>query len=367
VLSVFALVLPVAAHAQAAHYADPAALEKAVQEIESAGASQTPEIPDGPVIREGDDGERVAAVIAFLKARGDLATDFDGTTYTPEVSAAVEAFQTDRGIAVDGLVGPQTRQTMNEGPGDRLDEIRRSLEEQKTFFADAPDRYVLVNIPDAQLIYFEGGQPALEMKVIGGKEGWDTPTMDETIEQIVVNPDWDVPASIVAADIAPKVVENPGYLSDNNMVVLDGWGPDAPRVDPSGIAWGSVTEDNWRYHLRQLPGDDNPLGQVKISFPNDEAIYLHGTPAKQLFEKNERALSHGCIRMERPVDLAGRLLEIGTEDWTTERLRQAVETNEQQTVKLGTTIPVHLVYWTAFVDSSGELQLVPDIYDRMGG
>lgn len=352
-------------HAQA-HYGNPAALEQAIETIESDGDSVT-RVPDGPVLREGDDNEAVPPVLRRLQETGYLPSDFEGTTYTEEVASAVEAFQTDRGITVDGLVGPETRRAMNQGPADRLGEIRQNLERQEEFFAETEDRFVLVNIPDAHLVYFEDGQPAMEMKVIVGQEGWGTPTMAETIEEIVVNPDWDVPASIVAADIAPEVVKDPGYLDENNMVVLDGWGPDAPRVDPSTIAWASVTEDNWQYHLRQLPGDENPLGQVKISFPNEDAIYLHGTPAQQLFEKNERGLSHGCIRMERPLDLAGRLLEVGTEDWDTERLRQTVGSNDQQKVELSTTIPVHLVYWTAFVDSSGELRLVPDVYDEMGG
>lgn len=356
--------VPATSQAQTTHYGDPAALEREIEKITSDRDSTTP-VPHGPVLREGDEGEAVVPVIARLQEVGYLPSDVEGQTYSPEVAAAVEAFQTDRGITVDGLVGPETRRAMNRGPADRLGEIRQNLELQETFFEEAEDRYVLVNIPDAQLVYFEHGRPTMEMKVIVGREGWGTPTMDETIEAIVVNPDWDVPASIVAADIAPEVVKNPGYLDENDMVVLDGWGADAPRVDPSRIAWGSVTEDNWSYHLRQLPGDDNPLGQVKISFPNEQAIYLHGTPAQQLFEKNERGLSHGCIRMERPVELAGRLLEVGTEDWDTERLRQAVSGNDQQKVELDTTIPVHLVYWTAFVDSSGELRLVPDVYDQM--
>jgi len=360
-----ALLAPAALGAEAAHYADPAALEAAIQRIESGDRPSRTGVPEGPVLRQADEGEAVEAAVRRLKEGGYLPDEFSATTYTERVMDAVRAFQEDRGLGVDGLVGPNTRAAMNRGPADRLAELRWNLEGQRTFFAAAGDRYVLVNLPDARLVYFEDGRPALEMKVIVGKEGWGTPTMDEQIEHVVVNPDWDVPASIVAADIAPQVAANPGYLEANDMVILDGWGPNAPRVDPSAIDWSSVTEEGWSYHLRQLPGPDNPLGQVKIAFPNDEAIYLHGTPADQLFELDRRGLSHGGIRMERPVELAGRLLELGTEEWDTSRLREAVSTNDQQRVELETTVPVHLVYWTAFVDASGELQLRPDVYDRV--
>lgn len=352
--------------AEAAHYAAPAALEDVVSRIDSGDYTARTQVPDGPVLREGDTGKPVEVAIERLQEGGYLAAGFAGKKYTQEVMKAVESFQKDHGLKVDGLVGPGTRGAMNESPRERLSEIRSNLEEQKAFFSEAGDRFVLVNIPDAHLVYFEGGAPKLEMKVIVGQEGWGTPTMDETIEQIVVNPDWDVPASIVAADIAPKVAADPGYIAANNMVIFDGWGPNAPRVDPSTIAWGSVTEEGWSYHLRQLPGPENPLGQVKISFPNDEAIYLHGTPATSLFAQSQRGLSHGCIRMEKPLELAGLLLELGTEDWDTARLRQEVETNEQKTIALDQTVPVHLVYWTAFTDASGKLQLRPDLYDKLG-
>lgn len=356
--------LLVATTAQGAVYGDPAVLENVIEKVESGQYSSRVEVAVGPVLRKGDESEMVKRVIRRLEQSGYLPRNFESSVYTAEVMDAVRAFQRDRGLVEDGLVGPATSRAMNATLRDRLSEIRRNLEDQQEFFSDAPDRFVLVNIPDANLVYFENGQPSLEMKVIVGKEGWGTPTMNETIEQIVVNPDWDVPASIVAADIAPKVAADPGYLDRNNMIVLDGWGSDAERVDPGSIDWSSVTEAGWSYHLRQLPGPDNPLGQVKISFPNDQAIYLHGTPNDHLFDRYKRGLSHGCIRMEEPLEMAGELLEYGTDDWDTARLRQAVG-GEQQFVEMEREVPVHLVYWTAFGDTSGEVQLRPDIYDRM--
>ena len=354
--------------AAATIYGDPAALEDAIRRIEEGEYRPRSEVPEGPVLREGDEGEAVKAAVQRLREGGYLDKEFEGATYGERVVEAVKAFQRDHGLMVDGLVGPSTRAAMNASPRDRVAELRSNLKRQRELAEKVEDeeRFVLVNVPDARLLYFERGRPVLEMKVIVGQEGWNTPTMDETIERIVVNPDWDVPASIVAADIAPKVVEDPGYLADNRMVILDGWDPDASRVDPSSIDWASVTESSWEYRLRQAPGPENPLGRVKISFPNDEDIYLHGTPAEELFEKDRRGLSHGCIRMEKPVEMAGRLLEVGTKEWNEARLLQAIDSGEQQFVDLETTIPVHVVYWTAFVDGSGELQLRPDLYDRMG-
>ncbi len=356
------LFISVSAHADV--YGDPAVLKAAVAEVESGQYGSRAEVLVGPVLRKGAEGDMVGTVIRRLKQDGYLPRSTEVSSYTTEVMDAVRSFQKDRGLVEDGLVGPATSRAMNSTWRDRIEEIRNNLEEQRSFFSEAPDRFVLVNIPDAHLVYFENGQPSLEMKVIVGKEGWGTPTMEDTIEKIVVNPDWDVPASIVAADIAPKVVQDSDYLEKNNMIVLDGWGPDAERVDPRSIGWSSVTESGWNYHLRQLPGPDNPLGQVKISFPNDQAIYLHGTPNDHLFDRYKRGLSHGCIRMEEPLEMAGELLEYGTDDWDTARLKQTVG-GEQQSISMERSVPVYLVYWTAFGDSSGELQLRPDLYDRM--
>ncbi len=353
--------LVLSAPAEAAKYGDPAVLNQAIQQIESSSGPNV-HVPEGPVLHEGDSGETVRTVIRRLQQGGYLSAGFSSSGYGDQVMNAVRQFQEDYGLHVDGLVGPETSRAMNTGLRHRLEEIRRNYQKQQEFFANAPDEpYVLVNIPDAHLVYVDGSR-SLEMNVIVGKEGWGTPRMEDTIESIVVNPDWDVPRSIVADDIAPRVARDPGYLDAHHMVVLDGWGSDATRVDPSSIDWSSVTEDNWSHHLKELPGTDNPLGQVKVSFPNDHNIYLHGTPHDQLFERDQRGLSHGCIRMERPIELAGRLLEYGTDDWDTARLRQAARGNDQERIALDRKIPVYLVYWTAFGNSKGELQIRPDLY-----
>ena len=340
------------------------ALRAEIQRLEQAASSGGwATIPDGPTLRQGDSGERVAALRQRLAQTGDL-QDAGGDRYDAALAEAVQRAQQRHGLAVDGVAGPQTFGALAVSPGERARQARESLERQERFVAEhASDHFVLVNVPAFRLHYVAGGSPRLTMPVIVGKEGWGTPEMHESIEYLVANPDWDVPQSILVEDLAPKIREDLGYLEDNDMVILEGWGEDARRVDPTSVDWSNVGQ-GFPYHVRQLPGPENPLGQLKFMFPNDDNIYLHGTPHTHLFDRDDRGLSHGCIRVERPLDLGAALLA-GNPEWDRERLASFVEGDEQQRIDLDEPVPVHLVYWPVVARADGTVEFHQDIYDRL--
>ncbi len=186
----------------------------------------------------------------------------------------------------------------------------------------------------------ESGKPALEMRVVVGKAQQNrTPVFSDRMTYLELNPAWNIPTSIAEEEILPKAAGDPGYLSSHNI---------------------EVVQEGSKSRLRQRPGPDNPLGQVKFMFPNEHDIYLHDSPAEHLFAETERDFSHGCIRLERPMDLAHVLLQ-GSE-WTPEKLQEALDSGEQKTVTLPRPLPVHLVYFTTWVDKDGTVEFRHDVY-----
>jgi murein L,D-transpeptidase YcbB/YkuD len=180
---------------------------------------------------------------------------------------------------------------------------------------------------------------------------------------MVLNPRWEVPHNIAVKDILPQVRQDAAYFERMGMRVLVGWGGDEEEVDPSTIDWSQVTPGQFRYRLQQLPGPQNALGRVKFVFPNRFNVYLHDTPSRGLFAKPERAFSSGCIRVEKPVDLAEWLF-VPDPRWTRDRIVSAIDAGAEKTVWLPSPVRIHILYWTAWVDEHGATQFRRDIYGR---
>jgi murein L,D-transpeptidase YcbB/YkuD len=322
----------------------------------SAGGWQP--VPDGKALKRGasDSPARLNALRARLAAEGYLA---DSTTvpadsantkatatrtatraYDRTLAAAVAQFQARHGIVVDSMLGTETVEAMNVPVQYRLAQIAANLERYRWMPRDLGTRYILVNVPQFYLHAFDSGQKVLDMKVIVGQEYQDkaTPVFSDSMEYVVFRPYWNVTPAIAAKEIFPKEAANPGYLAANNMQVYN---------------------DHGRQAVRQLPGPKNSLGLVKFMFPNDFNIYLHDTPNGELFKKDVRAFSHGCIRLEKPAELAQWAL-----GWPADRVREAMENgaNNKQ-VNLPRKIPVYIVYFTAFVED-GQLAFGNDLYER---
>lgn len=340
-----------------------------------------PQVPDGPLLEQGDtaDAERLDALTRRLRASGDLeepasassgateATEAEATEATSEpifdakLAEALRRFQARHGIRVDGIVGPNTLAALNVPVEDRIRQIRMNLERWRWLPADFGDRYVHVNTAAQELTTYDGDRSTQRMAVVVGKEGWRTPVFTDEMERVVLHPYWNVPQNIVRSDLLPKLRENRSYLQENDFEVLSGWGSDARVLDPAGIDWSTV--DLSEIRVRQRPGPGNSLGQIKFLFPNDFNVYLHDTPAQQLFDEPDRARSHGCVRVERPVDLAGFVFA-ETEGWDAAKTRNWIERSQprRHTVELDRDLPVYMLYWTAFQDDQGRPHFVEDIY-----
>jgi murein L,D-transpeptidase YcbB/YkuD len=235
-----------------------------------------------------------------------------------------------------------------------------NLERWRWMPDDLGDRHIMVNIPSFHLVAREGGQTALEMRVVVGTPGTKTPIFSAMMATTVFSPYWNVPESIVEGETAPAAARDPGFLKRNNMEVLRVTRSGATAVDPSSVDWDDP-EELKALAFRQKPGAGNALGHVKFLFPNPYDVYLHDTPADALFARQGRALSHGCVRVEQPEALARWVLRDSPE-WTDEKIREAMHAGDEQHVKLKQQIPVHIVYFTAWADDAGTVRVVPDVY-----
>ena len=320
-----------------------------------------PALPPGGQLKKGDKNPSVAILRKRLAASGDLsskATDAD--LFDEPLAQAVSRFQKCYGKDPDGVVGDTERTALNVPAEDRLRQIEVNMERWRWLPKSFGDRYLIVNIPEYILRIMEDGKLALEMRVVVGKAVDPTPVFSDSLSYIVINPDWNVPDSIVLEEIIPAVQEDSEYLMKNRMRVVDGRGKDAHEIDADSIDWSDSSSTN-KVFIRQDPWEGNLLGRVKFMFPNQFDVYLHGTPVEHLFALEDRGFSHGCIRIEDPVALASYLLR-GHEEGDPERIQALIDSGETKTLRLDHPMPVHIVYFTAFVEDDGAVGFREDIY-----
>ena len=317
-----------------------------------------PVVSQGPELRMGQAGPRVEALARRLEAQGDLRAG--GRSFDRDVDQAVRRFQARYGLPVTGVVDPTTRAALDVPAEERLRTIQLNLERWRWLPAELGSRYVLVNIPDFRLDVFESKRRVLSMAVVVGKRMSPTPMFSDRAVAIEVNPYWNIPAGIAAAEIGPHVQDDEEYLARNHIRVLTRPGPDGEEMEARDVDW-SQEPGEASYALRQDPGPDNPLGRIKIALPNEYDVYLHDTPAGHLFGAQERDFSHGCIRVEKPLELAQNLLR-GSKQGSPERLRDALASGQNRWIPLPAKVPVHILYWTCWVDDEGVIQFRNDVY-----
>ncbi len=201
------------------------------------------------------------------------------------------------------------------------------------------------------------------MKVVVGKPFQRTPVFTAKMTYLVINPSWNVPESIAQKEILKKINNDPQFLAKQNIRVLRGWGPQEKEIDPETIDWSKINANTLAYRFRQEPGPMNPLGHIKFMLPNKFDVYLHDTPSKRLFSESVRTFSHGCIRIEKPIELGEYVLR-DAPSWTREKLLAAIEKGTEQTILLPHPLDVHFLYLTAWVDEEGVLQFRNDVYER---
>lgn len=320
----------------------------------------TPVVPAG-TLRPGDSGTAVLALRERLGAMGFTAVpEAETETFDTTLAAALAAFQTEAGMAADGIAGPRTVARLNRS-AQTDPAILVALERMRWMNGQDPmTRQVWVNLPEFTARVMQDGQELFSTRVVVGKADpdYETPEFSETMKYIVVNPRWNVPRSITVKEYLPRLQANRNAVGQ--LDVVDGAGRVIPR---DRIDFRKYTAANFPYRMRQKPSDDNALGQVKFMFPNPWNIYLHDTPTKHLFNQASRAYSHGCIRVGRPIDLAHEVLsgQVGDPEAT---FAKALKSGNETFLNLRQPIPVHLVYFTAFPDADGQIRRFADIYGR---
>ena len=322
-----------------------------------------PEIPPGPPLRLGDEGEAVALLERRLRASGDL--DADAASFPQRFDAsleeAVRRFQRRHGLSADGVVGRRTRAELSVPATARARQIAANLERLRWLPHERHGRRIVVNVASFTLDAFEDDVPALTMRIVVGRRTWKTPIVSGGIGEAILNPYWNVPTSIARAELVPRLRRDPGFLAREGMRVLSGWGEGAREIDPRTIDWSRA--DLSRLRFRQDPGPRNPLGQIKFPFPNPCGIHLHDTPSRSLFALEQRSFSHGCVRLENAMALAEWILR-DEPDWSPDAIHGALAEGTTHAIRLRAPVPVHVSYLTAWVDPDGTLAFRADLYGR---
>jgi len=326
-----------------------------------------PLIAAGPALVKGDSGPRVEALVARLQSTGDIAATPVPDVFGLEVAEALERYQARHGLHVDAIAGPATLAVLNMPAAHWIDTLRVNMERRRELPAELPPTRLLVNIANFRATFFTGGDPQSSEKVIVGTSYQKTPEISSRIAYLVLNPNWDVPASIASKEILPAARSNPEYFSRHDYEVLQGWGTDVKRVDPMSVDWKTVSAARLPYHFREPAGPDNPLGRVKFMFSNSHDVYMHDTPARALFDASQRTFSHGCIRIDNAMRLAAALLRADGQPDPGLLLIQAVDQGANRHVELNHPIPIYIVYMTAWAQDLDTVEFRPDVYNRDAG
>lgn len=343
-----------------------AGLERALARYrELARLGGWPAVPPGPRLRKGDRGERVRRLVERLSASGDLALPAadNGTLFDDRLETAVQTFQRRHGLEADGIVGPGALAALNVPVEERVRQIELNLERWRWIPHDLGEVHLLANIAGFDLRAVDRGAPGMNMRIVAGKPAWRTPVFSAKLTYLEVNPYWNVPQRIAARELLPAVRRRPAFFAEQGIKVFESWREGAREIDPDTVDWSKIGGRSLAYKFRQEPGPRNPLGRVKFMFPNRFSVYLHDTPARGLFRSASRGFSHGCVRVEKPVDLAEYLLKDDPR-WTRDKIVEAIDGGKRTIIPLRKPVTVHILYWTAWVDDRGTVQFRKDIYGR---
>ncbi len=324
--------------------------------IEKAGG-RIPSIDyPGRSLRKGDSLPEVSTLKERLKA-DNYQIDTIDNRFDDELEAALMEFQALNGLPEDGIAGRKTYKSLNISVKERLNKIRVNLERIRWVDHAYPEEFILVNIASYKLNLIKNEQVTFHCRAIVGKEHNQTPVFTSHISSIVFNPSWHVPYSISSKEILPKLKTDKQYLQNRNMVLMH----NNAEVNPSTVDFSQYTTSNFPYSIIQKPGPSNALGRVKFMIPNKYSIYLHDTPSKSLFNRTDRAFSHGCIRLEKPFELAELLL--ADKGYTQETVDKILKSEDSKTVALTEGMPVMIIYMTCMINlHSGDAIFYNDIY-----
>ena len=286
----------------------------------------------------------------------------DALRYDDRMVAAVMRFQRENHLEDDGIVGSRTLQLLNSTQIDKKHQLIANMERLRWAPTDRPQRYIAVNIPSAKLWAIKGEKVALEMPVIVGNPGRRTRSFITYVEGVRFNPDWTIPSTIKRFDILPKIKEDVNFLEEKGIVLLKGYGSNAKTIDPRSINWQTISWNEVQsIRMVQKPGENNPLGRVRVLMPNIYNIYLHDTNHPEYFERTERALSSGCMRMKEPEKVAQFIMETRG-DWRKQDMHAAIGSGVKTDISIEQRMPVYVYYYTNWIDTDGKVVFGSDVY-----
>jgi murein L,D-transpeptidase YcbB/YkuD len=311
-------------------------------------------------LEPGDTSDFFPKLRIRLFSEGFLdSSDVDSSMiYDDKLQQAVANFQVMHGLYPDKVIGKSTIGLLNIPVTDKVESILVNLERMRWAIGNLKNDFILVNAAQYKLWLFYQDTVAWQTEVIIGTPKNSTPFFTANLKSIIFNPTWTVPYSIASKEILPKLKANPGYLHQNNMILLNKQGQ---VVNPSKVHFNSYSSRNFPYVIRQKPGKSNSLGLVKFEFPNPYSIYIHDTPSKNLFTRDERALSHGCIRVNKPIELAKLLLQDPV-SWNDSTIADLLDSGVTKSVAYTKEMPVYLLYFTHYTNANGQAYFFKDIY-----
>ncbi len=331
-----------------------------------AAAGGWPTLADGPTLKPGMSDARIPVLRKRLEITKDLlpapanVAAVDPGLYDATLEQGVKAFQERHGLAADGAIGPGTRAAMNVPVAERIDQIRINLERGRWTLHEIKGEFVLVDVAGFYVSYFRNDEPIWTSRVVVGKDQRETPIFRSKITYVVFNPTWTIPPGILVKDKLPVLKRNPGALKAMNIRVLDRSGRE---VNPYSVNWNQYGPSRLPpYQFVQDPGPNNALGLVKVMFPNPYLVYLHDSPAKSLYEQDQRTFSSGCIRVQKPFELAE--LVLNDPQWNQQSIDAVIATKQTRTVNLKSPVPVLILYWTAQPRPDGQVTFRNDVYGR---
>lgn len=328
-------------------------------------AAQTPVRLSKRSLEMGDRSADVILLRERLQQLGDyIGNDLNSDLFDEDLAIALSHYQIRHGLEADGILGTQTARELNTPIERRIEQLEINLERARALSQLESDRYLLVNIPAYQLYLYENNKIAYQSRVIVGKKKHKTPLLSSELTKVILSPYWNVPRSITKNEIIPELKKDPQYLVKNNMKLFGRLNNQTYQVNPDAIDWSAINPADATFRVRQEPGAGNSLGQIKFIFPNRYSVYLHDTPARNLFAQPRRAFSHGCVRLEDPFGLAEVLLSSGDGAISKHDLRYMAKKSRSKIVALEQPVPIHITYMTAWADEHGVVHFRPDIYKR---
>ena len=333
---------------------------KTYREIEENGG--WPAIPAGETLKKGMTGDRVALMRKRLEITGDLTESEPDSAdiFDQALEDAVKRFQFRNNLTQDGVVGKGTLEQMNVPVEERIDQIRINMERARWVMHHLEDDFLVVNIAGFNLRRVTNNEVVYYSPVIVGRRYHESPVFKATMQYFVINPTWTVPYSIATKETLPKLQKDPGYLDKHNMIIMDRNGK---KLNPYDIDFHKYSRNNFPFTVRQEPGPNNALGEVKFIFPNPYNVYVHDTPGRTLFSREDRAFSHGCIRLQKKWELLLSLMQ-GQDDWNMDKINEILASGKTTTVHLPDPIDILILYWTAGADREDRIFFNKDVYSR---